>query len=194
MRPFERLAVDIFLEQALLHHQAEIVPRTAPWRIGALVDDVAKIVQSARILRLVGFHPFFAGLPALPGASGEAENLHLHVAALQGACQHIRADRGDGDRATAHRAGIIDQKGYDRVAELGLLLDLERERRGRVGNDASEAARIQQPFIEIEFPTAVLPGQQPALQFVGEPSDCAFQRFQLLVEKSSQAFEFGSLG
>src|ERR1700722_14063357 len=34
VRPVQRLAIDIFLEQALAHHQPEILPRAAPWRVG----------------------------------------------------------------------------------------------------------------------------------------------------------------
>ena len=34
MRPVQRLAVDVLLEQAFAHHQPEIFARTPPWRIG----------------------------------------------------------------------------------------------------------------------------------------------------------------
>ena len=46
VRPDERLAVDILLQQVLSHHQAKIALRPAPGVIGALVDDVAKVVQA----------------------------------------------------------------------------------------------------------------------------------------------------
>ena len=49
VRPVERLAVDVLLEQALAHHQAEILARAAPGRVGGLVDDVAQIVEAAGI-------------------------------------------------------------------------------------------------------------------------------------------------
>src|SRR5207244_5009427 len=65
MRPVQRLAVDIFLEQALAHHQAQILARAPPWRIRRLVDDVAEIVEAARVRRLAGGKPGFAGLAAL---------------------------------------------------------------------------------------------------------------------------------
>src|SRR3546814_18664989 len=70
---------------------------------------------------------------ALPGAGGEAEYLDLHTAALEGARQDVGADRRDGDRTAAHRAGIVDQQGDDGVPELGVLLHLvgQREQRCR---------------------------------------------------------------
>src|SRR6267142_7102355 len=52
MRPVKRLAVDVLLEQALAHHQAEILARAPPGRIGRLVDDVAQVIEAARIGRL----------------------------------------------------------------------------------------------------------------------------------------------
>src|SRR5450631_717406 len=95
MRPIERLAVDVFLEQALAHHQAEILARAPPRRIGRLVDDVAQIVEPAGIGRLAGGEPLLARLPALPGARGEAEDLDLDAAALERACQDVGAGSGD---------------------------------------------------------------------------------------------------
>src|SRR6266481_9537792 len=105
MRPEERLAVDILLEDALAQHQAEAAPRPPPRRVGRLVDDVAEIVEPAGIGRLAGGDPALARLAALPGAGGEAENLHLDAAALQRPRQDIGAGRRHRDRAAAHRAG-----------------------------------------------------------------------------------------
>ena len=95
--------------------------------------------------------PGLGGLPAaiqrsrdcaaLPRARGEAEDLDLDAAALERARQDVGAHRRDGDRPAAHRAGIVDQQGHDRVAELGLLLALVGERMDRVGDDAARAAR-----------------------------------------------------
>ncbi len=82
MRPFQRLAVDILLQQAFLHHQAQIGPRPTHRRIGALVDDVAQVVEATRALRAAIGEPFLTALTAFPGACGEAEDLDLHVAAL----------------------------------------------------------------------------------------------------------------
>src|SRR5581483_8431719 len=109
MRPVERFAVDVFLEQALAHHQPEILAGAPPWRIRRLVDDVAQVVEPAGIGRLARGKPMLARLPALPRARREAEDLYLHAAALQRARQDVGAGGGDGDRATAHRAGIVEQ-------------------------------------------------------------------------------------
>ena len=168
MRPGQRLAVDVLLEQPLAHHQPEIFPRSPPGRVGALVDDVAQIVEAAGLGRLAGLQPGFARLPALPGARGEAEDLDLDAAALQRAGENVGAGRGDGDRPAAHRAGIVEQQRHHRVAEIGVALLLEGQRRGRVDDDARQARRIEHAFLEIEIPGAVLLRHQAALQPVGE--------------------------
>ena len=48
VRPGQRLAVDVLLEQALAHHQRERALGAPPGRIGRLVDDVAQVVEAAR--------------------------------------------------------------------------------------------------------------------------------------------------
>src|SRR5471030_681919 len=106
MRPVERFAVDVFFQQPLAHHQAKVFARPPPWSVGALVDEMAQIVEAAGGWRLAGLQPGFARLSALPGAGGEAENLHLDAAALERARQNIGAGRRDRDRASAHRTGI----------------------------------------------------------------------------------------
>ena len=45
------------------------------------------------------------------------------------------------------------------------------------------------PFLEVEFPGAVLLRQQPALQPVGQPRDDALQMRELLVEIAAQPVE-----
>ena len=104
MRPGQRFAVDVFLQQAFAHHQPEITPRAPPRAVGGLVDDVAQIVEAPRIGRLACCEPGFARLTTLPGAGGEAEDLDLHTAALQRARQDIGAGCRNGDRTAAHRA------------------------------------------------------------------------------------------
>src|SRR5690606_31113187 len=104
VRPVERLAVDVFLEQALAHHQAEILARAPPRRIGRLVDDVAQIVEAAGIRWLAGGEPRLARLAAFPGPRREAENLDFDAAALQRAGEDVGAGRRHRDRAAAHRA------------------------------------------------------------------------------------------
>src|SRR6266481_5156790 len=113
MRPDQRLAVDILFENALAQHQPEIAPRPPPGRVGRLVDDVAQIVEPARVGRLAGGDPALARLPALPGAGGEAEDLDLDAAALEGAGEDVRAHRRDRNRPAAHRTGIVDQQADD---------------------------------------------------------------------------------
>src|SRR5690606_21920353 len=96
--------------------------------VGLLIDDVAQIVEAARQRGLAALEPFLAALPALPRAGGEAENLHLHAAALQRASKDVGADRGDADRPPAHRAGVVDQQRDDGVLEFLLALDLVAQR------------------------------------------------------------------
>src|SRR5665647_3656140 len=67
VRPVERLAVDVFLEQAFAHHQPEIFARAPPRRVGGFVDDVAQVVEAAGIGRLAGGEPMLARLATLPG-------------------------------------------------------------------------------------------------------------------------------
>src|ERR1043165_7412186 len=110
MRPVERLAVDVLLEQSLAHHQAKVLARAPPWRIRRFVDDVAQIVESAGIGWLAAGKPRLARLPALPGARREAKNLDLHAAALQGARQNVRTGCRNRNRPSAHRTGIVQQE------------------------------------------------------------------------------------
>ena len=141
MRPVERLAVDVLLEQPLAHHQREVAPHAPPGRIGRLVDDVAEVVQPARVRGLAGPQPFLARLPALPGAGGEAEDLDLHAAALERPRQDVGAGRRHRDRTAAHRAGIVEEERHDGVAERGLALLLEGERRERIDDHPRQPRR-----------------------------------------------------
>src|SRR5215470_9127407 len=122
MRPNERLAVDVLLEDALAQHQSEAAPRATPRRIGGFVDDVAQVVEAAGVGWLAGGDPPLAGLPALPGARRKAENLDLDPAAFEGTRQDVGAHRCNRDRPAAHRAGIVDEQRDDGVAEIGLPL------------------------------------------------------------------------
>ena len=193
VRPVERLAVDVLLEQALAHHQPEILARAAPGRVGRLVDDVAQIVEPSRIGRLAGGKPGLARLAALPGPGGEAEDLDLDAAALQRAGEDIGAGRRHRDRTSAHRAGIVEQQRHHGVAEGRVLLLLERQRVQRVHDDARQPRRIEHAFFEIELPGAVLLRHQPALQPVGEPRHHALQVRELLVEIAAQPVELFGL-
>src|SRR5437660_11481224 len=83
VRPQQRLAVDVLLEDALAQHQSEVLARPTPRSIGRLVDDVAQVVEPARVGGLAGSKPLLAALAALPGAGGEAQDLDLDAATLQ---------------------------------------------------------------------------------------------------------------
>ena len=60
----------------------------------------------------------------------------------------------------------------------------------RIDDDAGQPCRIEQTFLEIELPGAVLLRQQQPLEFVGQASDHALQVRQLLVEIAAQPFQF----
>src|SRR5437868_15455686 len=120
MRPDQRLAVDILLEDALAQHQPEAAPGAPPGGIRRFVDDMAQIVEPPRVRRLAGGDPALARLPALPGAGCETENLDLDPATLESPGEDVPAHRRHGDRPAAHRARVVDQQGDDGVAELGL--------------------------------------------------------------------------
>src|SRR5215216_3694742 len=154
VRPVQRLAVDILLQESLAHHQPEILARAPPRRIGGFVDDVPQIVQPAGIGRLAGGKPRLARLPALPGSRGEAENLDLDAAALQRARENIGAGRRHRNRAAAHRAGIVQQQRYDRIAEGRFLLMHEGQRMIGIGDHARQPRRIEDALLEIELPGA----------------------------------------
>ncbi len=145
-----------------------------------------EIVEPAGVGRLAGGDPFLARLAALPGPRREAEDLDLDAAALERARQDVGAHRRDGDRASPHRAGIVDQQADHGVAEIGLLLALVGEREGRVGDDARQPCRVEHALVEVELPGPRLLRHQAALQPVGEPRDDALQVGELLVEQVTQ--------
>ena len=140
--------------------------------------------------------PGDAGLPAASHFSRDwppfqarvvkPENLDLHPAALERAGENVGAGRRHGDRPAAHRSGVVQQQRHHRVAKPHVLLDLEGQRVERIGEDPRQPRRVQQPFLEIELPGAVLLGHEPALQPVGEPGHHALQAGQLLVEIVAQ--------
>ncbi len=103
MRPVKRLAVNILFEQALAHHEPEILAGAAPGRVRGLVDDVAKIIETAGIGGLSSGKPGLAGLAALPGAGGKSQDFNLDPAAFQRARENVGAGRGNRDRTAAHR-------------------------------------------------------------------------------------------
>ena len=152
VRPFQRLAVDVFLEQTFFHHQPQIRPGAPPWRICGFIDDVAQIVQTTGLHRASFVQPRLARLPPLPRAGGKAEDFNLDVATFQRTGQNIRTDRSDRDRTAPHRTGIIQQQGHAGVAKLSVFFDLEGQGRGGVGHDSRQSARVQRAFLQIKLP------------------------------------------
>ncbi len=59
-----------------------------------------------------------------------------------------------------------------------------------IGDHARQPCRIEDAFLEVEFPGAVLLRHQAALQPVGKPRDDALQMRELLVEIAAQPFQF----
>ncbi len=187
VRPGQRLAVDVLLQQPLAHHQRERALGAAHRRVGLLVDDVAEIVQAAGAARLAGRQPLLARLPAFPGPRREAEDFDLDAAALERARQDIGAARRHHDRPAAHGAGVVEQQRHDGIAEIRIALALERERVHGVDDHAGETRGVERAFLEVEIPGAALLRQQAALQPVGKACDGARQRLQFLVEKRAAA-------
>ena len=194
MRPFQRLAVDVFLEQALFHHQAQIGAHPPPGRIGTFVDDMAQVIEPSGLGGPPFGQPFLAALAALPRPGGKAQDLDLDLTAFQRAGKNIGADRGDGNRPAAHRAGIVQEQRHHSVAEFGVLLDLEGQGRGRVRHHAGQPSGVQDALFLVELPAAALLRLQAALQLVGQARHRAAQRFQLLVQIGAQPFQLGRIG
>ena len=59
----------------------------------------------------------------------------------------------------------------------------------RIDDDARQPRRIEQAFLQVELPGAVLLRHQAALQAVGQPRHHALQMRELLVEIAAQAIE-----
>ena len=194
MRPGQRLAVDVLLQQPLAHHQRQRALGPPPGRIGRLVDDVPQVVEASGIAGLAGSQPGFARLAALPGPGGEAQNLDLDAAALERARQDVGAAGRHHDRPAAHAARVVEQQRHDGVAEVGVALVLEGERVHRIGDDAGQPRRVERALLEVEVPGAVLLRHQLALQPVGEPRHRALQVAQLLVEEGAQPLQLVGRG
>src|SRR3546814_11854324 len=65
VRPHQRFAVDILLQQPLAHHQPQRTARAAIGLVGGLVDDMAQVVEAAGARRTPGGEPVLAALSAL---------------------------------------------------------------------------------------------------------------------------------
>ena len=190
MRPDERLAIDVLLQQFFAHHQPEVTPGAAPRIVPRLVDDVPQIVQPTGTSRFAIVDPFLPRLPAAPCARREAEDLHGHRASFQRAPEDIGAHCGDGDRTAAHGTGTVDQHGDDRVAKVGLFLLLVGEWIHGIDNDLGQSRGVENALVQVERPRAHLFGEQSALQPVGESRRGVLQRHKLLIQQRAQAGEF----
>ena len=124
-----------------------------------------------------------------PKRSAQVQIFGLHAAALEGPGENVRANRGDGDRPTAHRARIVDQQRHHRVLEFGVALDLVAQRMAGADDDPRQPRGVEQPLLLVELPAARLLRQQPPLEPVGEPGDDVLEPAHLLVEIGAQAAE-----
>src|SRR6478752_5390384 len=68
----------------------------------------------------------------------------------------VRAKMSAQVAASAHRAGIVEQERDHRVAEVGVLLALERQRMQRIDDHARQPRRIEQALFQIELPGPAL--------------------------------------
>ena len=72
VRPFQRFAVNIFLQKTFAHHQAKITLGAAPRHIGRFINDMAYVIQAARRGRLSVCEPILEAAPAFPCLGREA--------------------------------------------------------------------------------------------------------------------------
>src|SRR3546814_11145262 len=89
MRPEERLAIDVFLEQPFAHHQAEIASRPTPGFVSLLVDDMAQVIQPARMGRAACGHPVFPPLSPYPGACRDTRYFAFNATTFKVARHHV---------------------------------------------------------------------------------------------------------
>src|SRR5215469_9293110 len=118
--------------------------------------------------------PGLAGLPAASHASRDcppfqARVVKPRISTLTPQRSRVRARMSAQVAATVIGRPRIDPECHYGIAEVGVLLALERQRMHRIDDDAREPRRIEQAFLEIELPRAVLLCHQAALQPVGEP-------------------------
>src|ERR1700722_7818635 len=152
MSPVKRLPVDIFFEQSLAHHQAKVLSRAPPRRVGRFVNEMAQIVETPRIGGLPGLKPRLARLSAFPGAGREAKYLDLDAATFERARENVRASRRDRDRTAAHRTGIVYQQRHGSIAERHVLLLLEGQRLLRIDDHSRQARGIEHALFEVKLP------------------------------------------
>ena len=194
VRPEQRFAVDIFLEQPFTHHQPEVALGVAPRLVGLFVDDVAQVIEPPGHCGPPRRQPILTRLSAFPGARSEAQNLGFNAATFEGAGQDVGADRGNRNRSSTHRPAIVDQQRHYSIAEIGFAFDLVAERTARRHHNPSQPRGVEHPLFLVESPTAVLLRHQAALQAVGEFGDDRLQARQLLIKIGAQAVQFVFVG
>ena len=79
-----------------------------PRLVGLFVNDMAQVIQAAGHGLASSGKPIFTCLPTLPSSGGKAQYFRFYPATLQGARHNIGADRGNADRASAHRPAVVD--------------------------------------------------------------------------------------
>ena len=192
--PDEGFAVDIFLKQPFLEHQAEIFAAAAHGRLRGFINDVTDVIEPAGIFGAAALLPEIAGLAAFPGAGGKAEDFGLEVTTLQRLGDDIGGHGGNRDGPAAHGAGIVDQDGEDRVAEGHDLFLLEGQGHVRIGDDAGKAGGVEIAFLHVELPAPSLLGHEFSLQAVGELGDQVVVAGDFFVQHGPQAAEFFGVG
>ena len=90
----------------------------------------------------------------------------------------------------AHRAGIVEQQRHHGITEGRLFLVLERQRLIGIDHHARQPRRIENAFLQIKLPGAILLRHQATLKAVGEPRHDALQVRKLLVEIATQPLQF----
>ena len=165
MRPEQRFAVDVLLEQRVIeHHARSACLQRRQGRVGGLVHDVEQIGEAARIGGRPSAIHCARALPPRQLTGREAENLRLHAAALQHAAQDLGARRCHGDRRAAHRSGVVDQYRDRGGRKFRCALLLERQRLRRVDDHSREPRAIEQPLLPVELPEARLLNLEMSLQ------------------------------
>ncbi len=189
--PEQCLAVDIFLQQALAQHQAEILAGAPPGRVGGFVNDVAEVVEAG---------PGIGGLPAATHCSRLCPPFQARV--VKPSTSTFTAQRSSvRARISPHIAAtVIGRPRIEPELSISSVTTVSRksvsrsafigQRQQRIDDDAGQPGGIQDAFFQVELPGAGLLRQQAALQPVGELGDDGVQMLQLLVELLAQPAQF----
>src|SRR3546814_12368344 len=83
MCPDGPLAICVFLEEPFAHHLGAMASRPSPGFVSLLLDDMAQVIQPARMGRAACGQPVFPRLSPFPGACRETEYFCLDATAFQ---------------------------------------------------------------------------------------------------------------